>query len=369
MKITNLIKPLFLTNDKFSITGLGTFITKPKSAIIDKKNGQITPPTKDVIFDTKAEQNDTVLRDMLLNSGLSEEQASIEIAKFVDEVKKALNNNDNYQLSDIGFFYKNNQGNIDFSTSTATSLLPEAAGFNNIPLQSIDKKQITPTTKTRKQPKTKSVKTPKVKKEKKEKVKSTKTPKIKKEKVTKTKQAKQPKVKTATQKEKSKKLVRSFLIIIPIVIILGLLAVFYKPIFNQGKKLISSSKDSTENISNNNTITNVSADTNLNNQLGNDAQYKKLLNSNITNTAEVNLGKKYKEFYIIVGSFSTVKNAEQYSKQLRNRGYSPLIIDGTGQRYFRVALGSYDNADKLIKDYTSFSKKYGKELWILVNKK
>lgn len=366
MEITSIIKNLFLTSDNFSVTGLGTFIAKPKSATIDQKTGEITPPTKEIVFDTRPEQNDTILRDALLDAGVSEEEASMKIAEFVDNVKKALSNNDNYQIPDVGFFYKNRQGLIEFSNITTTSLLPEAAGFNSITLnKSVENKQ----TKTTKVTKEKEPKVKKTKEPKKLKEKTVKTPKEKVEKL-----AKQPKVKrekTPEEKEKSKKSTRNLLFIIPILIIIALLAVFYKPIINEGKKLFSLNNDSTVEQINNpitDSNTNDTNNSNLNNQLGNDNEYKKILNSNITNTAEVNLGATYKKFYIIVGSFSTNQNAEQYAKQLRNLGYSPVIIDGADQRYYRVALGSYDSADKLIKDYTDFSNKYGKELWVLINK-
>lgn len=382
MEITSIIKNLFLTSDNFSVTGLGTFIAKPKSATIDQKTGQITPPTKEIVFDTRPEQNDTILRDALLNAGLTEEEASMKIAKFVDDVKKALSNNDNYQIPDVGFFYKNRQGLIEFTNISNTSLLPEAAGFNSITFNKSAENKQTKNTKVKKEkvPKVKKTKEPKIPKEKRVKTPKEKAaikPKVKKEKTLKEKTNKTaiaPKVKkekTPEEKAKSKKLTRNFLFIVPTVIIIALLAVFYKPILNEGKKLFSSNKDTTIDQINTPIIdatTNDTNNSNLNNQLGNDDEYKKILNSNITNTAEVNLGADYKKFYIIVGSFSTNQNAEQYAKQLRNLGYSPVIIDGTDQRYYRVALGSYDTANNLINDYTDFSNKYGKELWVLINK-
>lgn len=422
VKINSLLKSLLLTNDKFSVTGLGTFISTPKSAIINKATREITPPTKAISFETQIKQDDTILRDALLSKGLSEEEASLEIAKFVEDVKKALSNNDNFQIPEIGFFFRNKDGKIEFSDKATISLIPEATGFSKISIKkqtgnnktglntanedivpdktdenkNISKKEKRRIEQEKKQKlkeekKLKKEQEKRLKKEQKLKSKADKnTPdkpkeiikaeKIKKEKSKadkpktivkdkKVKKEKSKKVKTPEQKAKSKKLTRSLLIIIPLIAILGAGGYFHKQIIEQAKELFTKVQDTTKTndiiVDDNFVDTNNSDVTNL---LGNDEEYKKLLNSDITNTAEVNLGQDYKKFYIIAGSFSTNKNAKQYAKQLQNFGYSPIIIDGTGHNYYRVALGAYDKTENLKTDYNKFTNKYKKELWVLINK-
>jgi len=404
VKINSLLKTLLLTNDKFSVTGLGTFVSTPKSAIINKATREISPPTKGISFDTELKQNDTILRDALLSKGLSEEEASLEIAKFVEDVKKALNNNDNYQIPELGFFFKNREGKVEFSDKATISLIPEATGFSKISIkkqtgnnntelnnsnedivpEKTDKnKKISKKEKRRieqqqkqklkEEKKLKKEQEKKLKKEQKLKAKADKNipdkpkEKIKEEKV---KKEKVKKIKTPEQKAKKKKLTRSLLIIIPIIAILGTGGYFHKQIIEQAKELFAKVQDTTKTnnviIVDDNFVDTNNAD--VTDLLGNDEEYKKLLNSNITNTAEVNLGQDYKKFYIIAGSFSTNKNAKQYAKQLQNFGYSPVIIDGTGQNYYRVALGAYDKTEDLETDYNNFTNKYKKDLWVLINK-
>ncbi|MEA3451022.1 MAG: SPOR domain-containing protein [Bacteroidota bacterium] len=404
MKIISLIKTLLLTNDKFSITGLGTFISTPKSAIINKATREITPPTKGITFDTDVEQKDTIIRDALLSKGLSKEDASLEIAKFVDDVKKALSNNDNYQIPELGFFFKNREGKIEFSDRATISLIPEATGFSKISIkkqagnnksdlntsnedivpEKIDKKKnISKKEKRRieqekkqklkEERKLKKEQEKRLKKEQKLKSKANKNTPDKHKAIVKDKKVKKEKTKTAKtpeQKAKSKKFARSLLVIIPIIVLLGAVGYFHKPIIKQAKDLIAKVKDTTktnDNIVIDDSLVDTS-NANVTDLLGNDDEYKKLLNSGITNTADVNLGENYKKFYIIAGSFSTNQNAQQYAKQLQNFGYSPVIIDGTGQNYYRVALGAYNKADNLKTDYTNFTNKYKKELWVLINK-
>jgi CCDC81-like prokaryotic HU domain 1/SPOR domain len=341
VKIQTLIKSLLISNDKLSIPELGSFVSKHKSAEIDDKTGDITPPTKEISFDETLKDDDGLLFNALLGHKLTEEEARKELELLKITILKTTTSKEKYKITGFGFLIKNDKGELVFKTTATDSLLPENVGLSPVSFNPDELNKI----KTTKE--------------------KTKKEKVKKEKI---KTTKPPKVKTEKDKQKSKKVMKGFLIAVPIIAIIVLLGLFHKPIIEKGKELFSNLKDTTttqdivdvdttEIINNNNN--------NTPDELGNDKEYLKLLNSKITNTADINLGTEYKKFYIIVGSFSMKENANKYKDELRGQNYDASVISGD---HFRVAIGGFNTADNLIAEYNKIKSKYGENVWILINR-
>ncbi len=347
MKIPSLIKNLLLLHEKFSIAGLGTFKTKPKSAEIDVKKGEIKPPSKEIFFDTEAHPTDTYLRDALLSEGYSEEDASKEIAEFVNEVKKGTDNKEKFKISDIGFFYKDEKGIIDFKYIKEDSLAEEAVGMDKVKMSANEVKGVKNLPKKKEEPKDKTKKKTAAK-------------------------TKQKKTKKPVDKKKRAKVMKTIFIVLPIIALLVLLGFFYKPIFKTVKSwipekssdtleiVIDKDENNEKDTAKSNNITDYTED------LGKDEEYRKLLDAKISNTANVYLGNNYKKFYIIVNSFQNKEYAENYAQQMRTKGYNPEILNG--KEYFRVTIGGYNIADNLIEDYKHYENKFENDIWILVNR-
>lgn len=339
MKIQTLIKSLLIANDKLSIPELGNFVSKNKSAEIDEKTGSITPPTKEISFDETQKNDDGVLYNALIAHKRTKEEAKKELEYLKTTILKKTKSKGKYEIPELGFFINNDKGELIFKTTSTDSLLPENIGLTSVNFNSNElNKNKTTKEKTKKQ---------------------------------KTTSSQPPKTKKAKDKQKSKKVMKGFLIALPIIAIIALLGIFHKPIIEKGKELFSSTKDTTEthNIANVDTskIKNVNnnVDNNTPDELGNDKEYLKLLNSKITNTADINLGTEYKKFYIIVGSFSMKENANKYKNELKAQNYDASVISGD---HFRVAIGGYNTADNLIAKYNSIKSKYGNNVWILINR-
>ncbi len=348
MEISNLLKKVFLTHESVSVGNFGMLLVKEVSAQI--KGNEIIPPTKKVSFLSKIEDNAVPLEKALVDVGLQEADANDFVKNMSAKLTSVKEKGEKYEIEDIGYFFKDEKGFLQFQCDDDFNLLPEAIGLSSVKV-------------------TKTVNVSKSKKGKK--TKSDKTVKASDVKLTyATKQKKEKKVK---DKEKSKKLTKSLLIALPVVLILVLLGLFHKPIIDKAKDVFK--KSGKENVTQvdtqqNNVVTNDTNVSDVEPQLGNDEEYKNLLDAHISNMADVYLGENYKKFYVIVGSYSAKQNANDYAKQLRNMGYSPVIIDGsTEHKYFRVSLGGYDTADNLITDYKQYTSRFGKEIWILVNRK
>ncbi|MBN2891778.1 MAG: SPOR domain-containing protein [Bacteroidales bacterium] len=354
MKIQSLIKALLISNEQLVIPNFGSFVSKHKSAEIDEKTGEITPPTKEIVFDQTLTLDDGTLRGELIGQGLTLEEANKEIDFLVKSINDKLESKTNYEIPELGFLSKNDKGEIFFTTTAKESLLPGNIGLSSISFNQADLNKVTVTKEKPKKEKTKS--------EKKDKE-ITAIEKPKKEKTEKPKK----------DKQKSKKAVKALLIILPIVAILVLGWIFKDPIIEKGKEIFASNKDTTNtenivNIDTNKVVNNNnnSNNSNIDNELGNDEEYRKLLDSKISSTADVFLGNSFKKFYIIVGSFSMKDNANKYKNELKNQGYDATVINGS--EFYRVAIGGYDTADSLIEDYNKIKNKHGDNIWILINR-
>ena len=341
MEISKLLQKLFLTQDSVSIGSFGTLRTKEISAQI--KGNEILPPTKKISFHSKIEENVPSLKSILIQEGLTEADAQKQIDEFVSNIKKTTDKGEKYEIKDFGYFYKDEKGFLQFECVEDFNLHTEALGLTSVKMTQTESSN-------------------RKKKEKKKKNKE----KVTADNVKLTNAVKKTKEKKPKDKEKKKKLTKSLLIALPIILIVVLIGIFHQPIIEKSKNIFK--KSSKENVTKNDN--NVRNDTNVadvNPQLGNDEEYKKLLDAHISNMADVYIGDNYKKFYIIVGSYSIQQNADDFAKQLKNMGYSPQIINGP--TYYRVSVGAYNTADNLIKDYKQFSSKFNTKTWILVNRK
>jgi len=363
VKIHSIFKQTIINYDKFSIPEFGSVITNYKSAEIDLKSGIVHPPTKDIKFDVSQSQDDLILITELVKSGFTLEEANTEVLNFVNSIKDSLAKKEKYQIEDLGYFVQNDKSVIEFVATCKQSLLAENIGLSSIETET---KSIT-VIKEQKQPinvqKEKVVETKEVKET--TVVKETKV--IQKEKVA---VVKQPKEKKVRDKEKTKKVLRLMLFVIPILAIIVLLGIFHKPIIEKAKNIFSKKSEIVKKDDNNKVIdkdtSGINNKVDITNELGNDEEYRKVLDAKLKNTAEVNLGKDFQKFYIIVGSYSKQENAIKYQNELKSNGYSAIIIEKNG--YIRVAISGYDKADALISDFSTFKSKFGKDIWVLINR-
>lgn len=381
MKLITVLQRILILKDTAYISGLGTFIAKYKPAEFDKNTNSFSPPTKEIIFDTEYNSNDINVNEALLAEGLNPEQISNEIASFVESVKD-LKDAEKFEIEGLGYFYKQNE-KILFKNESNYSLDINNYGFEKIkvsaninsrnqkePLKEIKKETVT---KEKVQLKETNKEINKVAEKEKVSEKETKQKQevpVKEEKVVEKAEIKKEnntlkaEIKPTADTNKKKFNIAYVLIPFVVVLIIALGFIYRKPIISlfSNKK---NTKDTTQ-ITKVDTIKHNTNDNNYNELLGNNEEYKKILNSKIKNTANVYLGTNYKFFYIIANSFSSKENADNFAQQLRQKGFNPEIIDGN--KYFRVTLGGYDYADDLIKDYNHLKNNFGKDIWILINK-
>lgn len=80
----------------------------------------------------------------------------------------------------------------------------------------------------------------------------------------------------------------------------------------------------------------------------------------IENASQKNQTKE--QFYLVVGSFKDISNAEKYSKQLNSEGYKSEVIPQSGKNY--VTVGSFATKEKAAEEKNKLITKFS-SVWIL----
>ncbi len=115
MDVKKYIIDLIADEELAYVPHLGGFISKQGSARLDASTHIFYPPARDVAFNDRMVSSDTKLVDRICDwEGCSREEAEKEIALFVAVVKNALKLQHKYPLDDIGTFYLMDQGSIAF---------------------------------------------------------------------------------------------------------------------------------------------------------------------------------------------------------------------------------------------------------------
>jgi hypothetical protein len=111
----------------------GGFVCSIISANLNKKTGILTPPIKSILFNSQLKDNDGLLINHIAQSeGISQEDAKINLLKFVDQSLKNLNKFKSCRFEEIGLFTLNSDKNIIFTQDLKTNYNLNAFGFQDI---------------------------------------------------------------------------------------------------------------------------------------------------------------------------------------------------------------------------------------------
>ena len=127
------ISQLLYKNDCVIIMSFGGFVCSSISANLNKKTGILTPPNKSILFNPQLKDNDGLLINHIAQSeGLTQEDAKINLLKFVDQSLKNLNKFKSCRFEKIGLFTLNSDKNIIFTQDLKTNYNLNSFGFQDI---------------------------------------------------------------------------------------------------------------------------------------------------------------------------------------------------------------------------------------------
>ena len=127
------ISQLLYKNDCVIVMNFGGFVCSSISANLNKKTGILTPPNKSILFNPQLKDNDGLLINHIAQSeGISQEDAKINLLKFVEQSLENLNKFKSCRFEEIGLFTLNSDKNIIFTQDLKTNYNLNAFGFQDI---------------------------------------------------------------------------------------------------------------------------------------------------------------------------------------------------------------------------------------------
>ncbi|MAJ13328.1 MAG: hypothetical protein CMD09_04955 [Flavobacteriales bacterium] len=127
------ISRLLYKNDCVIVMDFGGFVCSNISANINDITGVLTPPNKSILFNSQLKENDGLLINHIAQAEkISQENAKVNLLKFVDKSLKNLNKFKSCRFEEIGLFTLNSDGNIIFTQDSKRNYNLNAFGFQDV---------------------------------------------------------------------------------------------------------------------------------------------------------------------------------------------------------------------------------------------
>jgi nucleoid DNA-binding protein len=148
MTITSAVYDLLQTHDCVIVPGLGAFLARNKSAVI-QSDGTILPPRRMPSFNSRLNDNDGLLVHFLaISSGNTFEQAQREVENFVQTTLALLQQHEHIYFTKLGSLSIDIEGNLQFKPCDNGEIFSEFFGLASIaplPVSATPKKDVTAT--------------------------------------------------------------------------------------------------------------------------------------------------------------------------------------------------------------------------------
>ena len=120
--VAKAIKELLYQHDAVILPGLGGFTSTPVTAVVDYVQGTVQPPARKVEFNTNLVINDGILVNHIQKTELvTAQEATVAIEEYVAGIKEALEQREIIDIPQVGRLYKDYEKKIRF--------IPEGTNF------------------------------------------------------------------------------------------------------------------------------------------------------------------------------------------------------------------------------------------------
>lgn len=346
MDISRYISDLLFEHECVIIPGFGGFVCSYAPANIHPVQNMFHPPSKSVLFNEQLKTNDGLLANYIsVCRKITFQEALGIIEKEVDEALATINSGSQVTIENIGIFYSDLEGNLQFKQDTKTNFLKESYGLSSFISPKINRNSRKSLIKHDPQFTNRTAK---------------------------------------TNRKKQVALTNLAFLIIPVMLVFGYFYFDFDAIDSDIQSKTSLVPDlNIENKAIEKPSYQISNHDNLNNETGVlDNQKNEIADISLTQNTpsesivpeaahvEKNIEKPVikpenkskdvvnepaaittkvaqplvttgKMFYLIGGSFENVENADKLISKYAQRGYNPQIIGQAANGYFRVSLQSY----------------------------
>jgi hypothetical protein len=128
--VEHYISELLFLHDCVILPNFGGFVGNPQSAKLNKITGVLTPPSKQILFNTNLKTNDGLLITHISNKeDVSQDLAKNEVGNYVTTIADKLNDSKVLRIDKIGLFTLGKEGNIIFLQDSANNYSLGAFGM------------------------------------------------------------------------------------------------------------------------------------------------------------------------------------------------------------------------------------------------
>jgi len=331
LEINLIIRELLAKNDYISLPGVGSFTQKYEPAFPSADGKSFIPPKQVISFDTSRTFNDEAIENYLCDQmGISHSEAANLVKIFIDKLIYNLDKGRPVKFENVGELFKNKKGKIRFEQAQDSDAALATYGLKPLEVEQVSSK--------------------------------------KKGKVTET----QPSVKSDSKSKSSS--AKVFVVFSIIIGVAAIIAVFifipelriWEKYLNKNQIIADSKTDSLDQqVINNNSNPADSSSTKKD-------SIQEKVDQNITDKNVKKTALYYEEpkiqesktYYIIVGSFGKIENAQKLIDKYKERGYNPEVIKGGSM--FRVSISRTTDKSKSLSDLNKFkSDNPNESVWIL----
>jgi hypothetical protein len=128
--VAHYISELLFLHDCVIVPEFGGFVGNKKSAQLNKTTGTLTPPSKQILFNTNLKINDGLLITHIANKeGITQKIAKQNVEQFSNENNTKLSASKVLRLENIGLFTAGKEGNVIFLQDSSTNYSLDAFGM------------------------------------------------------------------------------------------------------------------------------------------------------------------------------------------------------------------------------------------------
>tara|TARA_X000000368_G_scaffold414974_1_gene405841 strand:- start:1211 stop:2161 length:951 start_codon:yes stop_codon:yes gene_type:complete len=128
--VDHYISELLFLHDCIILPEFGGFVGNPQSAKLNKITGVLTPPSKQILFNTNLKTNDGLLITHISNKeNVSQDVAKNEVKNYITKITEKLNDSKVLRIEKIGLFTLGKEGNIVFLQDSSNNYSLNAFGM------------------------------------------------------------------------------------------------------------------------------------------------------------------------------------------------------------------------------------------------
>jgi nucleoid DNA-binding protein len=140
LDITAFIRELLFGHDCVIVPGFGGFIGNYTSARIDNSNSTFFPPVKQISFNINLNHNDGLLVGRISEfKGINYADARNLVEEFVKDVRNKLSRGERVIFINIGSFYNNHEGNLQFEPDNNANYHLDSYGLASFQFTPLEK--------------------------------------------------------------------------------------------------------------------------------------------------------------------------------------------------------------------------------------